>query len=342
MKHIISVILILFIISTFLNVSSYQDEVTTNHFSYDNILYVGGSGPGNYTKIQDAIDYSSDGDTIFVYSGEYIENLIIDKSINLIGENRHNTIINGSFLADVICIIGNAVNISGFTIKNSRLNLTYAGINITSNYCTIKNNLIFNNDAGIQIDNSQNNIISNNNVSLNNYGIWFFGQSNSNSLQYNTITKNKWYGIRLEQSQFNNLKSNEILDNGNGAIIKDSENNKFLNNSISGNWYGLEFYNSSNSTINNNIFSNDDLYIFNSFKNTVTNNTINGKQIVYFEEKSDKIINYTTGQIILINCINISIKNQEFSGMVHGIELWGSKSSNISNNIIKTMILVLF
>ncbi len=38
-----------------------------------NILYVGGTGPNNYTRIQDAIDNASDGDTIFVYSGIYYE-----------------------------------------------------------------------------------------------------------------------------------------------------------------------------------------------------------------------------------------------------------------------------
>ena len=31
-----------------------------------NTLYVGGSGPGNFTKIQDAIDNASNGKTVFV------------------------------------------------------------------------------------------------------------------------------------------------------------------------------------------------------------------------------------------------------------------------------------
>ena len=39
--------------------------------SNDNTLYVGGSGEGNYTKIQDAIDDASDGDIVFVYNGTY-------------------------------------------------------------------------------------------------------------------------------------------------------------------------------------------------------------------------------------------------------------------------------
>ena len=32
-----------------------------------NTLYVGGSGEGNHTNIQDAIDDANDGDTVFVY-----------------------------------------------------------------------------------------------------------------------------------------------------------------------------------------------------------------------------------------------------------------------------------
>jgi len=58
-------------------------------------LYVGGSGPGNYTSIQDAINDASDGDTIFVFNGTYYENVIIDKSVKLVGENRNTTVIDG-------------------------------------------------------------------------------------------------------------------------------------------------------------------------------------------------------------------------------------------------------
>ncbi len=58
-----------------------------------NTLYVGGSGPDNYTSIQDAINNASNGDTIFVYSGRYYEDIYIWKNINLIGEDRNTTII---------------------------------------------------------------------------------------------------------------------------------------------------------------------------------------------------------------------------------------------------------
>ncbi|MCJ7697962.1 MAG: hypothetical protein MUO73_06505, partial [Thermoplasmata archaeon] len=59
-----------------------------------NTLYVGGSGPGNYTTIQAAINNATNGDTIFVYNNTYNENIDTKlKKISLMGEERDITII---------------------------------------------------------------------------------------------------------------------------------------------------------------------------------------------------------------------------------------------------------
>jgi len=58
-------------------------------------LYVGGSRPNNYTKIQDAIDDAEDGYTVYIYAGTYYENVVVNKTIDLIGENTDTTIIDG-------------------------------------------------------------------------------------------------------------------------------------------------------------------------------------------------------------------------------------------------------
>jgi len=58
------VINILIITSLILTICTYNDTAEAEKF-YNNILYVGGSGEGNYSSIQDAIDNASDGDTIF-------------------------------------------------------------------------------------------------------------------------------------------------------------------------------------------------------------------------------------------------------------------------------------
>ena len=41
---------------------------SNNPISNGNTLYVGGTGEGNYTTIQSAIDNTSIGDTVFVYT----------------------------------------------------------------------------------------------------------------------------------------------------------------------------------------------------------------------------------------------------------------------------------
>ena len=55
------------------------NTTSTQTQSRGDTLYVGGSGPGNYTRIQDAIDNATDDDTVFVYSGCYTENININK-----------------------------------------------------------------------------------------------------------------------------------------------------------------------------------------------------------------------------------------------------------------------
>ena len=100
--------------------STAQNIVKPSLLLNGKILYVGGSGPGNYSKIQDAVDNASNGDTVYVFddSSPYIENIIINKSINLTGENSYSTIIENSYRSGLIKIISDNVTISGFTLQN--------------------------------------------------------------------------------------------------------------------------------------------------------------------------------------------------------------------------------
>jgi parallel beta-helix repeat protein len=80
-------------------------------------LYVGGSGSGNYTRIQDAINDSHDGDTVFVYSGLYTETIVIPTAIRLIGESKNTTRITAKILSSeaLISLASSNVTISEFT-----------------------------------------------------------------------------------------------------------------------------------------------------------------------------------------------------------------------------------
>lgn len=248
-------------------------------------LYVGGGGPGNYSTIQSAINAATNGDTVYVYSGIYNENIKIDKSLILIGENRSVTTIKGSSLNATVIISGESVILQGFTItndgsqegiytstsdhtfidniftetsqgiylyfssentiqnnvfndnmmsgvfmevgqnntisENEFINNTDEGIYITGCGTTkIEKNNFYNNGKGIHAYQANGNIIRNNVIQSNAYGIHFAGSitihSNYNTISHNSITNNTICGIRIENSQFNRIQLNEIKGNNKG------------------------------------------------------------------------------------------------------------------------------
>ena len=77
--------------------------------------------PENFATIQEAIDYSMDGDTVLVSAGTYYENINFNgKNIALIGQDRETTIIDGSQDGRVVEIYdcSGVVSLSNFTIRN--------------------------------------------------------------------------------------------------------------------------------------------------------------------------------------------------------------------------------
>jgi len=201
-----------------------------------NTLYVGGDGNGNYTNIQDAVDDAYNGDTVFVYSGTYYENIVISKTIRLIGEDKITTIIDGSRHNDVIFLSSYSVNISGFTIQNSGSG--YSGISLTdySYYHIISDNIISKNFDGISLSYyTVRNIIRSNIIYDNSNGISLGYFCKNNSILRNTISDNTYYGIYISASNDNNfLCFNNLIKNGQN--VHDGGNNNW-DNEWNGNYW---------------------------------------------------------------------------------------------------------
>lgn len=256
------------------------------------LLYVGGSGPGNYSKIQDAIDNASDGDTVFVYddSSPYHENIVIRKSIYLIGEERQTTIIDGRKSCKVMTVFANNVTITGFTLRNSGVLVIDCGVECRSSHNTISGNIISNNSQGICF-----------------YTIGSY-VANNNNITGNMITSNKGPGVYLYQSQ-NNIISGNTFSSNEGLILDQSYDN----------------------TISNNEFSNDGI-VLNSYPNNILpDNYVNGKPLIYMVSESNKILD-TAGQIILIDCYNITIRQQDLSNTTTGLTLLRTNNCHIERN----------
>ncbi|UCD13480.1 MAG: right-handed parallel beta-helix repeat-containing protein [Thermoplasmatales archaeon] len=328
--------------------------------SRGNILYVGGSGPNNYTKIQDAIDDASDDDTVFVFddSSPYYENLVVDKSINLVGEDKDTTVIDGNEYGDVIFISSNGMNISGFTIQNGGSDSVDAGIEICSNHNIISNTIISNDYYGIAIQDSLENTITNNTLLDNFYGVYLYQSINTtitgNSFSKNGLTVHNSYQntvsdnivngkplIYLEEESdiaideeagqiiligCNNItiQNQEISNTDLGIGLWDSDNCLVTGNTItSNNWMGLWIYSwSDNNHVSGNTISNNHygIPIGHSNSNTITNNTISDNEHGMF----------------LLYSQNNAMDNNTISNNHDGIQLYGSHSNTLISNTINS------
>ena len=212
------------VISSFLLFSSLIifSDVGTCEETSGNTLYVDDSGGKDYTKIQDAINNATDGDTIYVWAGTYdiysngftsYRQILIDKSLTIIGNSSVDTFIIGGF--EVVTITADWTNISGFTIMSMGTNPSgihiYCGIEvINADNCRIENNNISSAGWGIFLYNSDNNTITQNIVSSSNYGIQLYNCSN-NIIYYNNFNntengkddgENSWYNSALNKGNY--------------------------------------------------------------------------------------------------------------------------------------------
>ena len=257
--------LILLFIGTSIIPSTAQNIEKPLPTSSGNWLYVGGSGPGNYTRIQDAVDNATDNDTVFVYddSSPYYENVVINKaSISLIGEDKNTTVIDGSKKDSVVLIEVDNVKIAGFMMMNGG-----TGIYITSQLNTITgNNICFNGDGIYSRDESFN--------------------GSSNVITGNTIFENRNIGIYLNAIAKVDIIDNVIFSNQIGILTEVTKDINLIDNVIfSNNYTGATIWGTQNCTITGNIISNNGqnsqgagIYLYSDtnilIRNTFQNNSV--------------------------------------------------------------------
>ncbi|MBE3120640.1 MAG: right-handed parallel beta-helix repeat-containing protein [Thermoplasmata archaeon] len=331
-KCLVVGIILLFIGTGIIPAIAQESEKPSQSTSRGNWLYVGGSGPGNYSSIQAAINATSSGDTVFVYaaSSPYYENVIINKSINLIGENRNTTIIDGKKIDDPIWIKASFVTVSDFTISNGSTENLQAGIHI------IEKKWYHPDNPPCRLTNIH---IANCIIKNNRCGIWLVNTYTVN-ISSCRIHNNPSHSIYLCPSSHVSINNCEITDNGDiypGGIVvgKDSMNGIISQNitvsncSLSNNiWAGIWITDSARNIeiCHNNIFENTHVGIIVSASNAkIYDNHIydNGVGGFFFD-----------GGVFLQDCINnVTVNDNTIeTNNQYGLYLLRSSANSVKKN----------
>ena len=285
---------------------------------------VPGSGPGNpaedYTSIQAAINAASAGDTIYIYSGTYYEQLTVTKTLTLEGENKDTTIIQspGGWYTRGIYEYG----ISGVTVKNLNFQGFYYGIYLyNSGSTTITNN-----------------VITGNTVAL------YLYLSPSSTITDNTVKDNTYYGISLSSSNSCTLADNTVKNNVNNFNIYMSNFCTLTGNTVTGpGTCGIKLSRSNSCTMTNNVMANNDQnfcldgYSITDYNQNIdSTNTVDGKPIYYLKGVYDVELNSVNsykdaGFIGIIGSDKVTIKDLAFSHNSHGILVVDSTNTVIQN-----------
>jgi len=315
----------------------------------------------NYTSIQEAInaDETLDGHVIFIDAGVYHEHVVINKSLSLIGEGENITTIDGDFVGTVVKITADNTRVTGFTIRKggSGHNQYYGGVQIASSNNLVANNtLIDNEDCGVKLDStSYNNTVSQNTIANCGCGIFLENSSEntitSNVLTHNNVATNDNFsaGIVLFRSSKNSIIGNTITNMSTYGFLLDlSANNTIKNNNMTNNQAGVMLEQSSGNTFRNNVLSqNEKNFGIFQFQHQLSNfindidrsNTVNGKPIYYWINRHNEEVPLGAGFIGLINCTNITIRNQDIRNNYQGILLAYTNNSwierlNLMNNSV--------
>lgn len=211
-------------------------------------------------------------------------------------------------------------------------------------YVTIKNAEIKGFDTCVYLyPLSSNNAVLGNNITNCSLALWLDYYANSNSISGNNIEG----GIALGPVSCNNsISENQI--SGGISLATDSDNNNISKNSAAGidisslsrynvivenNVSRIGLWSSSDNSVLRNTLVDGGLWVRDSYGNLVENNSVNGKPLVYLEGVSNHIVD-NAGQVILVNCRNILVKNLELSNTTSGVQLLRTNNTDISGNDI--------
>ncbi len=290
------------------------------NFSSGETRTVGKEG-AEYSSIQDAVDEADPGDTIRVFEGTYEENVLIEKTLSLVGNGSSVTVVDAGGSGSAIFVRASWVNVSGFRCSGSGSESYDAGIRSGGNHSNIFDNLCLNNAYGICLKQSSHHVVEN-----------------------NTCRSNSGAGLQLDRTISSRILGNNFSRNERGIKCSSSEESRFERNLCSNNkWYGIRLAYSENFFLKDNKITgteSDGLYSMNSHGVIDGNEFVNNSQDGISVRNSDDAIRISNNScssnvrsgIYLLGVENTIVNNNVCKENGDGIRLYNAEACILENN----------
>ncbi|RSK28402.1 nitrous oxide reductase family maturation protein NosD [Bacillus sp. HMF5848] len=256
-------------------------------------------------SIQGVIDKAANGDSIVVKAGLYEENLVIDKEINLFGENG--TILDGGGQGTVITVNSSNVHIKDLNIRMSGKKDRDAGVLITGDNVKIEDITIEQVLFGIYAIETKGTTILNNKISS--YPL-HFSQRGS--------------GVHLFKTGHATVNDNHIFTVQDGIYLDFAKNSMLTRNKIHGARYALHFMYSSGAEASYN-------ELFNSINGLMVMET---KQVDIHNNIVTKQLHYRGYGVLLYDSDLITFSNNTIMYNSNGLQVEDLRESVIKNNTV--------
>jgi len=347
--------------------NNYSNVLTWTTGNYgDSYPVVNLNNTMGYSTIQEAINSFAtyNGHTIFVKSGTYNENVVVGKSISLVGEDEEATIICGDNNDTALNIICSGVNVTGFTIRDGGNGTSGLGGGIcltNADNCSISRNTVAANNYGVYLQDSANNTLRNNKMFDNVYNFGVSGHTLSdyvNDVDSSNTVNGKaicyWVNkhdravpsdvgyVALVNCTDISAQNLRLANNYNGLLVAYTQNSTITDNTLTSNWEGIGLdYSSGNILTGNDMHDNIcNFWVNGELANSVdATNRVDGKSIVYWINQHNRIVPSDSGYVALINCTGITVQNLQLSNNRQGILLINTRNTTITQNTITNQII---
>jgi rhodanese-related sulfurtransferase len=243
-----------------------------------------------YNFLQVGIDQATSGDTLYVSSGYYFEDVFVNKQVTLLGENRSTVFVNGT--SEAINVTTSGVEMTNIIMAEAEVGLAVRIDGLVMDNCSFVDN-----EYGARLYNCQNTVMkdcdfigcglditSNNLNQWNSHDIDGTNTVNGRPLEY--IVGAQYRDVEgagqvvLVESDDVNITSCNLSDASIGVLAKTCDSLSISGNQFTGNQEAVTLVDSTNAKIERNLFDTNIgegvcLYSNSNFNNVTNNGILN-------------------------------------------------------------------